>query len=470
MADEPKPELRRCPNCGASDLALNTDLGKIQCRHCKAIFDGKLADDDSEAEDLIDEDVLVTFHCSSCGAEVTLNANETLSAQCHWCRHIFSLNEKVLNGAVPDLVLPFKVKREVAMKKISDRITSMPRDYYDATFMSQFDIEKTTGVYFPYFVLDEEAHVTFRGVGQRSVHGIVSKDIIDTIMVKEARIEREFDLSVDDLTIESSSKRLKQESMVNTNNIINTILPFDLENAVEWDANYVRGFSCERRDTNVDDIDEIAELQIRDIARIQLRDTIQDYNRGVRWTEEHVEVKKTKWKTAYLPVWLYSYQDQKSKRIYYMAVNGRTGEMAGVMPLQKVQKVKKHNGDTSMFWSLIATGTFIVILFSLIDFWLICLLGFVLMGAGIVGLILSSRNAEEYEIRAENIGMRHGHERETRFEIKNLKKRDTDEVEIRIKSSPMIDGRNDSNIYGAISSQSVDMALKQNQKKGDYDW
>ena len=133
MADEPKPELRRCPNCGASDLALNTDLGKIQCRHCKAIFDGKLADDDSEAEDLIDEDVLVTFHCSSCGAEVTLNANETLSAQCHWCRHIFSLNEKVLNGAVPDLVLPFKVKREVAMKKISDRITSMPRDYYDAT-------------------------------------------------------------------------------------------------------------------------------------------------------------------------------------------------------------------------------------------------------------------------------------------------------------------------------------------------
>jgi len=138
--------------------------------------------------------------------------------------------------------------------------------------------------------------------------------------------------------------------------------------------------------------------------------------------------------------------------------------------LQKVQKVKKHNGDTSMFWSLIATGTFIVILFSLIDFWLICLLGFVLMGAGIVGLILSSRNAEEYEIRAENIGMRHGHERETRFEIKNLKKRDTDEVEIRIKSSPMIDGRNDSNIYGAISSQSVDMALKQNQKKGDYDW
>jgi len=36
----------------------------------------------------------------------------------------------------------------------------------------------------------------------------------------------------------------------------------------------------------------------------------------------------------YLPVWLYSYQEPGSKMLHYIAVNGRTGETMGSIPVQ----------------------------------------------------------------------------------------------------------------------------------------
>ena len=464
MANEPKPELRRCPNCGASDLTLNTELGKIQCRHCKNVFDGKLADDVEGAEDILETESLVAFSCSSCGAEVVLNADENTSAQCHWCKHIFSLNEKIMNGAVPDLVLPFKISRQEAMGKISERVRAMPNDYYDADFMAQFDVEKTVGVYFPYFILDEKAHVKFSGHGEYTEVGTV-QDINNKYRVLSEGVEREFDLLIDDLTIESSSKRLKQESLIDTNNVINSILPFDVENAVEWDANYVRGFSCERRDTNVDDIDEIADLQIRDLARIQLRSTITKYTRGVRWEKEEVTPIEKKWKTAYLPVWLYSYQEPETKHIYYLVVNGRTGELAGVVPKADVQRF--HKPTTNKIGGAI-TALGVLAIGSIIEIGspMLMIVGMVLFALGIVVMTASQLNTETYAVRAESLGIRHGHEAETKFKIDNLKENNTEHKEIRVDDRYSIEGRNDASIYGSLSSSQVQKVQKNIKSRG----
>jgi len=37
----------------------------------------------------------------------------------------------------------------------------------------------------------------------------------------------------------------------------------------------------------------------------------------------------------YLPVWLYSYQQPGTKMVHYIAVNGRTGETMGSIPVQQ---------------------------------------------------------------------------------------------------------------------------------------
>ena len=56
------------------------------------------------------------------------------------------------------------------------------------------------------------------------------------------------DFTVDDLPLESSAERGNLDTRTNTNNIINTILPFDTKNAVKWNASYLSGFTSEKRD------------------------------------------------------------------------------------------------------------------------------------------------------------------------------------------------------------------------------
>ena len=55
----------------------------------------------------------------------------------------------------------------------------------------------------------------------------------------------------------------------------------------------------------------------------------------MRWERERVQVHGTRWVAMYLPVWLYShYQERDGKTmVHYIAVNGRTGEVMGSVPV-----------------------------------------------------------------------------------------------------------------------------------------
>ena len=45
-------------------------------------------------------------------------------------------------------------------------------------------------------------------------------------------------------------------------------------------------------------------------------DTLAKYDRGVEWSSEQMIIKGQQWKAAYLPVWLYSYQEVKKDKQY----------------------------------------------------------------------------------------------------------------------------------------------------------
>jgi hypothetical protein len=105
---------------------------------------------------------------------------------------------------------------------------------------------------------------------------------------------------------------------------------------VRFNANYLRGFTSEKRSVNRSEVSGLAAAQIRDIARWQAGRHALAYDRGVRWDAEDIEVKGELWKTVYLPVWLYSYLQvkQNGKRfLHYVAVNACTGETMGSVPI-----------------------------------------------------------------------------------------------------------------------------------------
>ena len=151
------------------------------------------------------------------------------------------------------------------------------------------------------------------------------------------RVERHVDFTVDDLPLESSTERGNLDVRVNTNNIINTILPFDTKNAVKWNASYLSGFTSEKRNSNVEHLQPRLEDQLLSIARAQVEASVRRYDRGVRWEQEKLDVHGTRWVSMYLPVWLYSYHQPGANGglLHYIAVNGRTGETMGSVPVQQ---------------------------------------------------------------------------------------------------------------------------------------
>ena len=82
---------------------------------------------------------------------------------------------------------------------------------------------------------------------------------------------------------------------------------------------------------------DVAETALA-IARAKASPTIGRYDRGVRWEEEGVAVRGTRWVSVYVPVWLYSYADSakgEGSLVHYIAVNARTGETMGSVPVSQ---------------------------------------------------------------------------------------------------------------------------------------
>jgi len=348
--------VNRCPRCGSTEIQLRVSSGMLVCLFCRhewsearidPVVSGEVPLHDltgttvaSGATDISPEvSGVMTLKCGGCGSEVVVNTAEAMSSRCHWCRHVLTINEQVPNGAVPDAVLPFGITRDQAVQRIRDFAGSR-KLFAHRRFRSDFAPENVVGVYLPYMVVDGNASADVHGHGEIETRRYTRKRGDDEETFYDAdvyQVGRHVDFTVDDLTIESSAERANQDSFVNTNNVINTILPFDTKNAVRWNANYLVGFTSERRDQDVSQIQPVLEDQLLSIARAQVEGSVARYNRGVRWEAERLAVHGTRWVSMYLPVWLYSfYQEENGKAmVHYIAVNGRTGETMGSVPVSQ---------------------------------------------------------------------------------------------------------------------------------------
>jgi hypothetical protein len=348
--------LNRCPKCGSTDIRHKPGTDLLVCLYCRNEWDGERVEElfgfgegidrlkgtvrASGARDIAaDAAVLMTFKCSGCGAEVTVNTESAMTARCHWCRHVFGVNEQVPNGAVPDAVLPFRIKKDDAVARIRQFVDKR-RLFALKEFKEQFTPENVVGVYLPYMIVDGNASAAVAGKGEIKTREYTRGTDNNKKTYYDAdiyRVERQVDFTVDDLPLESSTERGNLDTRVNTNNIINTILPFDTKNAVKWNASYLAGFTSEKRNSNVDQLQPRLEDQLLSIARAQVEASTRRYDRGVRWEQEQLDVHGTRWVSMYLPVWLYSYHQPGSNggMLHYIAVNGRTGETMGSVPVQQ---------------------------------------------------------------------------------------------------------------------------------------
>jgi hypothetical protein len=207
-------------------------------------------------------------------------------------------------------------------------------------FKEQFTPENVGAVYLPYMIVDGNSSASVAGKGEIETRRYTSGSGNDKKTYYDAdvyHVERHVDFTVDDLPLESSKARGNLDTKANTNNIINTILPFDTKNAVKWNASYLVNVSSEKRDLDVEKLRPRLEDELLSIARAQVEKSVDKFDRGVRWEQESLSVHGTRWVAMYLPVWLYSYHQPGSNggMLHYIAVNGRTGETMGSVPVQQ---------------------------------------------------------------------------------------------------------------------------------------
>ncbi len=460
-----KDGQNKCPKCGATDISLNTKTGKLRCNFCRHEFEPQklegLEKDISNLEGEVlgsgtqdinnDAGDIITLKCSSCGAEVVVDTSESTSARCHWCRNTLSINEQIPNGAVPDTVLPFKLTKAEAKKQIEEFVGKR-KFFAHPKFREEFTTDNIMGAYFPYMIVDVNSHAKLAGQGEHEVRRYTVKRGDNTETRYDAdlyNVEREFDLSIEGLTVESSMDKLDTSS-AKTNNIINSIMPFDTENCVKWDSNYLKGYTSEKRDVNVDQLRPLVQEQAKDVARFAANESLKQYDRGVRWDSQELDIKGQQWKSAYLPVWIYSYLQKKGNKdvLHYVAVNARTKETMGSVPI--------HMPKLFLMSALLETIAIIIaILFTTYKIladnskfaWILA----------ITGIVFFIIKYSKYR----NKGARHHHETETKKEIRNLRKLDNLVRRKTGLSNSRMSGANNTKVSGNINKNIINTITNQ---------
>ncbi|NLC48362.1 MAG: TFIIB-type zinc ribbon-containing protein [Tenericutes bacterium] len=457
----------KCPKCGSTEITLNVNKGLLRCNFCRHEFEPeKVAGLETDIENLQGEVVgsgaldvtadtndVLTFKCSSCGAEVVIDTSEATQARCHWCRNTLSVNQQIPNGAVPDVVLPFSIAKADAKAEI-EKFVGKRKFFAHPKFKAEFTTENIMGVYLPYMVVDINSHSHLTGQGEKLLRkytrgsGNNKKTYYDADLYN---VERDFDIAIEGLTVESSADKLNNTASDKTNNVINAIMPFDIEKSVKWNANYLRGYTSEKRDTNIEQLRPLVDAQAKDIARHKANETLKEYDRGVAWSNEQLDIKGQQWKAAYLPVWLYSYQQvsNNKKVLHYVAVNARTKETMGSVPIHMPKLI-----GCSALVELLGLFFWWVVFIDWEYGWLFMLLGIVYF------FIIYSKYR--------NKGARHRHEIETTSKMNNIKTVDNFVQKRTGLTNAKIAGVNNKKVSGQEAGNKVVNSLIENNELASF--
>ena len=195
----------KCPNCGGG-LVFDPSVQKFRCEFCNSVFtqnelDALSPDQTTDRKDTFDYEETpeenspqsaagkqqdsvrpgketdrpaglggeeagtsgpsfhhgsgeaVIYTCPSCGAEIVTDA-VTAATFCYYCHNPVVLQGKLSGDYLPDKIIPFKYNRDRAEEEFIKFVRS--KKFVPAAFFSREQIEKLTGVYYPFWVYDCE--------------------------------------------------------------------------------------------------------------------------------------------------------------------------------------------------------------------------------------------------------------------------------------------------------------------------
>lgn len=317
--------IYQCPNCGAG-LAFDAEKQKFCCEFCLSEFtesEAKAANPEETVRENAAKDAEYSEHmqeyaCPSCGAHTV--ADESTAADfCTYCHNPVVLVGRLSGEMRPHRIIPFRYDKEQAKKKFLDfatRYKFVPRDFF-----SKEQIEKISGIYYPFWVTDADTDTTMHASATRlRVWRVGNVEFTETSKFK---IRRSGNIHFEDITMSALTEADKR--------MLEGILPYPSEALQEFSMPYLSGFLAKKRDIERADLTSEVRARMNRYAEQMLRNTVSGYN-AVNVKETEVKVIKSHWEYSLLPIWVLNYRDRRGK-VYTYAMNGYTGKVYGELPI-----------------------------------------------------------------------------------------------------------------------------------------
>ena len=313
----------KCPNCGG-DLRFDPQSQKYKCEFCVSLFNQEELEDTNPqakagtAQEGAEESHAMVYSCPSCGAEVV--TDETTAATfCYYCHNPVVLKGRLEGEYLPEKVIPFQIDRESALKQFLDYVKK--KKFVPGAFFNQKQVEKLTGVYFPYWVCREEMQGELRATATNV--RIWRAGEIEYTETKFYDVERAGNIHLEELTRNALQKANRE--------LVEGVLPFPLQDGCAFSMGYLSGFQAEKRDLEKKDLQGEVVQESEGYAKKLLRDSIHGYA-TVTTKDARISVDSEEWDYVLLPVWTLTYRCKDGKLFYY-AMNGATGRVCGKLPI-----------------------------------------------------------------------------------------------------------------------------------------
>ena len=340
----------KCPCCDGG-IEFDSSAQKMKCPYCDSEFDIETLSSyqsamEKQGEDAMQWDVsagqqwtedetsgMRTYVCQSCGGEIVGDANMG-ATQCPFCDNPVVVKGQFAGDLKPDLVIPFKLSKQDAKEALKKHYGGKP--LLPKIFKDENRIEEVKGIYVPFWLFEADADAFIRYKATR-VRRWSSGDYNYT-ETSHYSVIRGGNLGFDWVPVDGSSKM--------ADDLMESIEPFDLTGAVDFQTAYLSGYLADKYDVTAEESVERANERVRNTTEIAFAATVHGYD-SVIPVSSSIQLQNGKAKYALYPVWLLNTTWNGQK--FTFAMNGQTGKLVGNLPLDKAAYRKWFFGLTAAF-------------------------------------------------------------------------------------------------------------------------
>lgn len=323
----------KCPSCGAS-MEFDTKTQSVKCPFCDTVMSMEAMDKQDEGLKQSSFDVdwntsgikeftpqeaqaLQTFVCNSCGGEI-MGDGTTAASSCPYCDSAMVVKSNFEGALAPEFIIPFKLDKAAAKEALSKHLTG--KKLLPKIFKDKNHIDEIKGIYVPVWLFDSEADadITYEGTKTR----VWEDEDYTYTETSYFEINRSGSAAFENVPVDGSSKM--------ADDLMESIEPFYIEDAVDFKTAYLAGYFADRYDIDLEASIDRANQRMQQSTEDAFASSVIGYE-TVSPKFSRVRLSNANAKYALYPVWLLNTTWNGNK--YTFAMNGQTGKFVGDLPV-----------------------------------------------------------------------------------------------------------------------------------------